>query len=117
MSYIVLARKYRPSKFSELVGQNVLVSTLTNAVNEGRIHHAFLLTGIRGVGKTTTARIIAKNLNCEKGFTVEPCEECANCLGVKNGNHPDVIEFDAASNTGIDDVKVIIANTHYAPTM
>jgi DNA polymerase-3 subunit gamma/tau len=117
MSYIALARKYRPTNFAELVGQSVLVATLTNAIEEGRVHHAFLLTGIRGVGKTTTARIIAKNLNCEKGETATPCEVCPNCVAIKNGSHPDVIEFDAASNTGIEDVKVIISSTHYAPIM
>jgi DNA polymerase-3 subunit gamma/tau len=117
MSYIALARKYRPKNFAELVGQGVLVATLTNAIEEGRVHHAFLLTGIRGVGKTTTARIIAKNLNCEKGETITPCEVCPNCVAIKNGSHPDVIEFDAASNTGIEDVKVIISSTHYAPIM
>jgi DNA polymerase-3 subunit gamma/tau len=117
MSYIALARKYRPNNFSELVGQDVLISTFHNAILNDRIHHAFLLTGIRGIGKTTTARIIAKNLNCEKGYTMEPCDVCANCTSIKNGSHPDVIEFDAASNTSIEDIKVIISNTHYAPTL
>lgn len=117
MSYIALARKYRPNNFKELVGQNVLTTTLANGIKENRIHHAFLLTGIRGVGKTTTARIIAKNLNCSNGLTSNPCETCENCIAIKNGNHPDVIEFDAASNTGIEDVKIIISNTHYAPIM
>lgn len=117
MTYVALARKYRPSSFKQLVGQNVLTTTLGNGIAEGRVHHAFLLTGIRGVGKTTTARIIAKNLNCSIGFTVEPCEVCENCVAIKNGNHPDVIEFDAASNTGIEDVKIIISNTHYAPVL
>lgn len=122
MSYIALARKYRPKNFKELLGQNILVSTLSNAILEGRMHHAFILTGIRGVGKTTTARIIAKNLNCtgktgEGKETTDPCEVCINCKGIINGNHPDVIEFDAASNTGIEDVKVIISNTHYAPIL
>jgi DNA polymerase-3 subunit gamma/tau len=122
MSYVALARKYRPKNFSELVGQSVLTTTLTNAIFENRIHHAFLLTGIRGVGKTTTARIIAKNLNCigEDGTgnaTANPCEVCSNCTAIKAGSHPDVIEFDAASNTGIEDVKIIISNTHYAPIL
>lgn len=120
MSYQVLARKYRPRNFSELKGQSALVQTLTNAISMKRVHHAYLLTGIRGVGKTTTARIIAKNLNCtgEDGNgseTTAPCEKCANCLSITSGSHPDVIEFDAASNTGIDDVKIIIDGCKYAP--
>ena len=117
MSYIALARKYRPKNFKELVGQDVLVTTLSNAILNDRLHHAFLLTGIRGVGKTTTARIIAKNVNCEKGYTTEPCDVCSNCISISQGSHPDVIEFDAASNTGIEDIKIIISNTNYAPTI
>ena len=122
MSYIALARKYRPKNFAELIGQGILVNTLSNAIKENRVHHAFLLTGIRGVGKTTTARIIAKNLNCTGADgtgkeTDEPCDVCVNCTSITAGNHPDVVEFDAASNTGIEDVKLIISNTHYTPVL
>jgi DNA polymerase III subunit gamma/tau len=117
MSYIALARKYRPNNFHELIGQDVLVQTISNAIAQNRIHHAFLLTGIRGVGKTTTARIIAKNLNCSTGYTINPCESCPNCVSIANGSHPDVIEFDAASNTGIEDIKSIILSTLYTPTL
>lgn len=121
MSYIVLARKYRPQNFSQLKGQEVLVQTLTNAFLNDKIHHAYLLTGIRGIGKTTTARIIAKTLNCSNlkvdGSTLTPCEECANCLSVKNGSHPDILEFDAASHTGIDDIKSMLEGISYSPAI
>jgi DNA polymerase-3 subunit gamma/tau len=118
-SYRVLARKYRPSTFSDLIGQDVLVRTLSNAINSGRIAHAFLLTGIRGVGKTTTARIIARALNCigtnEKGGpTPEPCGVCSNCKMIGEDRHPDVIEMDAASHTGVNDIREIIDSVHYA---
>ena len=121
MSYIVLARKYRPKNFIELKGQDVLVQTLTNAINFEKLHHAYLLTGIRGIGQTTTARIIAKTINCENPTKNEnvviPCEECSNCKSIKNGSHPDVIEFDAASNTGIDDIKTMFEGISYAPAL
>ena len=121
MSYIVLARKYRPKNFSELKGQDVLVQTLTNAMNFDKLHHAYLLTGIRGIGKTTTARIIAKTINCENVIKGEnaliSCEECANCKSIKTNSHPDVIEFDAASNTGIDDIKGMFEGISYAPAL
>ena len=113
--YKVLARKYRPQDFSQLKGQDVLVKTLTNAIASKRIHHAYLLTGIRGVGKTTSARIIAKNLNCINGPTISPCGVCNNCVEITNGNHSDVIEFDAASHTGIEDIKIMIDGVKYAP--
>lgn len=113
--YVVLSRKYRPKSFSELVGQEAIVQTLTNAITLNKIHHAYLLTGIRGIGKTTTARIIAKNLNCEQGMTTQPCGTCFNCVGIANGSHPDIFEFDAASNTGIDDVKTLLEGISYAP--
>src|SRR6476469_6136663 len=107
MEYRVLARKYRPASFDDLIGQEALVRTLTNAIKSGRIAHAFLLTGIRGVGKTTTARIIARALNCigtdgKGGPTADPCGVCANCVGILADRHPDVIEMDAASRTGVD---------------
>jgi DNA polymerase-3 subunit gamma/tau len=118
--YQVLARKHRPSKFSELVGQDVLVQTLSNAIKNNRIAHAFILTGIRGIGKTTTARLIAKSLNCigEDGIireTTEPCCTCKNCTSIAYANHQDVIEIDAASRTGVEGIREIIENVNYAP--
>ncbi len=121
MSYIVLARKYRPKNFKELKGQEVLVQTITNGFLYNKLHHAYLLTGIRGIGKTTTARIIAKTLNCinlkTENETITPCEECANCKSANNGSHPDILEFDAASNTGIDDVKIMLEGINYTPAL
>jgi DNA polymerase-3 subunit gamma/tau len=121
MQYRVLARKYRPQTFADLVGQEVLVRTLSNAFASGRIAHAFLLTGIRGIGKTTTARIIARGLNCigpdgNGGPTTSPCGECPNCKMILDDRHVDVIEMDAASRTGVDDIREIIDTVHYAPT-
>lgn len=113
--YRVLARKYRPRDFSELKGQDALVRTLTNAIQSGRIAHAFMLTGVRGVGKTTTARIIARALNCEKGPTVTPCGVCDQCRAIAEDRHVDVLEMDAASRTGVDDVREIIDSVQYAP--
>lgn len=117
MSYRVLARKYRPQDFTGLIGQETLVRTLTNAIAANRIPHAFILTGIRGVGKTTTARIIAKALNCEKGETAEPCGVCSNCVAIAESRHVDVMEMDAASRTGIGDIREIIDSVQYLPTM
>jgi DNA polymerase III subunit gamma/tau len=113
--YRVLARKYRPRDFSELKGQDALVRTLTNAINTGRVAHAFMLTGVRGVGKTTTARIIARALNCEKGPTITPCGTCDSCVSIAADRNVDVIEMDAASRTGVDDVREIIDQVQYAP--
>ncbi len=115
MEYRVLARKYRPSTFADLIGQEALVRTLSNAINTGRLAHAFLLTGIRGVGKTTTARIIAMALNCEKGPTIDPCGVCSNCKAIAESRHVDVLEMDAASRTGVGDIRDIIDTVHYAP--
>ncbi|MEO7066211.1 MAG: DNA polymerase III subunit gamma/tau [Rhodanobacter sp.] len=116
MSYQVLARKWRPRKFSELVGQEHVVRALTNALETGRMHHAYLFTGTRGVGKTTIARIFAKSLNCERGQSAEPCGECSVCLAVDEGRFVDLLEIDAASNTGVDDVREVIENAQYAPS-
>ena len=115
MSYLVLARKWRPRRFSELVGQEHVVRALTNALESGRVHHAFLFTGTRGVGKTTIARIFAKSLNCERGSGAEPCGECAACLDIDAGRFVDLLEIDAASNTGVDDVRALIENAQYMP--
>ncbi|HEU0276269.1 MAG TPA: DNA polymerase III subunit gamma/tau [Rhodanobacteraceae bacterium] len=115
MSYQVLARKWRPRQFDELVGQEHVVKALTHALDSGRVHHAYLFTGTRGVGKTTIARIFAKALNCERGMSAHPCGECAICQAVDAGRFVDLIEIDAASNTGVDDVREVIENAQYAP--
>ena len=119
-SYRVLARKYRPTRFDDLIGQEAMVRILRNAFATGRVAHAFMLTGVRGVGKTTTARIIARALNCigpdgNGGPTADPCGECANCKAILVDRHPDVVEMDAASRTGVDDVREIIEATRYRP--
>lgn len=116
MSYLVLARKWRPRRFAELVGQQHVVRALSHALETGRIHHAFLFTGTRGVGKTTIARIFAKSLNCETGTTSDPCGQCGTCLEIDNGRYPDLIEIDAASHTGVDDVRALIENAQYMPS-
>ena len=115
--YRVLARKYRPQKFGDLIGQEILVRTLTNSINQNRIAHAYLLTGVRGIGKTTTARLIAMSLNCEsrKDTTCEPCGNCSSCISVRGDRNLDVIEMDAASKTGVDDIGEIIDNVKYKP--
>lgn len=117
--YRVLARKYRPQTFSELIGQEPMVRTLANAIARDRLAHAFLMTGVRGVGKTSTARLIAKALNCigpdgQGGPTIDPCGACEPCIAIAEGRHIDVIEMDAASNTGVDDVREIIEAVRYA---
>src|SRR6202049_1645608 len=115
MSYTALARTWRPKKFSELIGQEHVRRALVNALESGRVHHAFLFTGTRGVGKTTIARILAKCLNCETGVRAEPCGECASCREIDAGRFPDLIEVDAASRTKVDDTRDLLDNVQYAP--
>ncbi|MDC7707845.1 DNA polymerase III subunit gamma/tau [Vogesella indigofera] len=117
MTYQVLARKWRPKRFADLVGQEHVVRALSNALKESRLHHAYLLTGTRGVGKTTIARILAKSLNCETGTTAEPCGVCQACTQIDAGRFVDLLEIDAASNTGIDNIREVLENAQYTPTM
>lgn len=120
-NYLPLARRYRPSKFADLVGQEVLTKTLTHAITNNKIAQSYLLSGIRGIGKTTSARIIAKTINCTAPVTEESwiraCEECANCTGFRKGSHPDIVEIDAASRTGVDDIRLVIESSEYKPLM
>ena len=116
MAYLVLARKWRPKRFAELVGQEHVVRALSNALESGRVHHAFLFTGTRGVGKTTISRIFAKSLNCEQGTSADPCGVCNVCVDVDAGRFVDLIEIDAASHTGVDDVRELIDNAQYLPS-
>jgi DNA polymerase III subunit gamma/tau len=116
MSYIVLARKWRPKRFAEMVGQEHVLRALTNSLDSGKIHHAFLFTGTRGVGKTTVARILAKSLNCERGVSANPCGVCAACREIDEGRFVDLLEVDAASRTKVDDTRELLDNVQYAPT-
>src|SRR5437870_7096254 len=118
MTYQVLARKRRPKTFAELAGQEHVVTALSTGLTRGRLHHAYLLTGTRGVGKTTIARILAKSLNCiTNGVTATPCGTCPACVDIDAGRFIDLLELDAASNTGIDNMREILDNARYAPTV
>src|SRR6476660_5750643 len=116
MSYQVLARKWRPRGFGSLVGQEHVVRALRHALEQKRLHHAYLFTGTRGVGKTTLARILAKCLNCETGITAQPCNKCSACMQIDTGRFPDYVELDAASNRGVDEMTQLLARSVYAPT-
>jgi len=115
MSYLVLARKWRPRAFGDMVGQHHVLQALTNALASGRLHHAYLFAGTRGVGKTTIARILAKALNCERGVGPDPCGECSACTEIDEGRFVDLIEVDAASRTKVDDTRDLLDNVQYAP--
>ncbi len=117
MSYQVLARKWRPQRFTEVVGQQHVLSALENGLREGRLHHAYLFSGTRGVGKTSIARLFAKGLNCEQGITASPCGECANCKAIEEGRFIDLIEIDAASRTKVEDTRELLDNVQYKPTV
>ncbi|MCO4747647.1 MAG: DNA polymerase III subunit gamma/tau [Proteobacteria bacterium] len=116
MSYLAIARKYRPATFDEIVGQEHVTRTLKNAIERDRVHHAFLFTGARGVGKTTAARALARALNCVEGPTPEPCGECTSCTEISTGSSPDLIEIDGASNNSVDDIRDLRDTVQYAPT-
>jgi DNA polymerase-3 subunit gamma/tau len=116
MSYLALARKWRPRRFEDMTGQEHVLRALSNALDTGRLHHAFLFTGTRGVGKTSVARILAKCLNCERGVSSKPCGECAACLEIDAGRNMDVLEVDAASQSKVDETRELLENVQYAPT-
>src|SRR6187549_59719 len=116
MSYTALARKWRPKNFEEMSGQEHVLRALTNALDAGRVHHAFLFTGTRGVGKTTVARIFAKCLNCERGQSAKPCGQCAACADIDAGRFVDLIEVDAASRTKVEDTRDLLENVQYLPS-
>mgnify|MGYP003338032500 FL=1 len=115
MSYLVLARKYRPRRFTEMVGQEHVVQALTNALEQQRLHHAYLFTGTLGLGKTTVSRVLAKSLNCETGITSQPCGVCAACQDIDAGRFVDYTELDAASNRGVEEVQQLLEQAVYKP--
>ncbi|MFK3618080.1 AAA family ATPase, partial [Coxiella burnetii] len=116
MAHQVLARKWRPRCFQEVIGQAPVVRALSNALDQQYLHHAYLFTGTRGVGKTTISRILAKCLNCEKGVSANPCNDCENCREIDEGRFPDLFEVDAASRTKVEDTRELLDNIPYAPT-
>ncbi|NCW09755.1 MAG: DNA polymerase III subunit gamma/tau, partial [Gammaproteobacteria bacterium] len=116
MSQQVLARKWRPTTFEQLIGQEHVRKALTHALDSGRLHHAYLFTGTRGVGKTTIARILARCLNCEQGVSSTPCGECSNCCAISENRFVDLLEVDAASRTKVDDTRELLENVSYAPS-
>src|SRR5213076_2865645 len=116
MSYQVIARKWRPQTFDEVTGQEPITRTLKNAIEHERLHHAYLFSGTRGVGKTTVARLLAKAMNCETGIVPEPCGVCSTCVAIDEGRFVDLIEVDAASRTRVDDTRELLDNVQYAPT-
>ena len=115
MGYQVLARKWRPGKFAELVGQEHVVKAISSALDNNRLHHAYLFTGTRGVGKTTIARIFSRSLNCEQGMSSNPCGQCASCVDIENGNYVDLLEIDAASRTKVEDTREILTTCNTGP--
>ena len=115
MTYLVLARKYRPQTFTEMMGQEHVLRALQNALDNQKLHHAYLFTGTRGVGKTTVARLFAKSLNCEKGISSTPCNQCSSCLEITTGRHVDLLEIDAASRTKVEDTRDLLDNVQYSP--
>ena len=117
MSYQVLARKWRPKTFNEVVGQQHVLAALANGLRENRLHHAYLFSGTRGVGKTSIARLFAKGLNCVNGVTAEPCSECEHCKAIEEGNFIDLIEIDAASRTKVEDTRELLDNVQYKPVV
>ncbi|MBI1830177.1 MAG: hypothetical protein HYR84_01855 [Planctomycetes bacterium] len=114
--YTVLARRYRPQQFGDLVGQDAVAQALLNALQSGRVAHAYLFTGARGVGKTSTARILAKALNCPNGAVGKPCDQCEICKAIASGEDTDVLEIDGASNRGIDEIRELRQNVQYRPS-
>ena len=117
MSYLALARKWRPRKFPDIVGQEHVVQALTNALTTQKIHHAYLFSGTRGIGKTTIGRVLAKAFNCEGGMSAEPCGTCVTCSEVDEGRFIDLIEVDAASKTKVDDTRELLDNVQFSPTV